>query len=322
MKNIAVVGCGMLGSRHLQSLVDLSGSCKLFALDSYEPSLQRCRSILEDSPKHGVPVSYIHRVEDLPRQLDLVVVATNADIRAGVVRSLLDHAHVEFLILEKILFQSVHEYYDIGARIEKAGAKCFVNCPRRMYPFYQELFKNFASDPLQKVSVKGKGWGLACNGIHFIDLMAYLGRTSLKKIHGDQLHAGFIESKRTGFLEVNGSLGIEYESGMQLTIACEDSLQADLEIDIQATHSHWSIVESQGLCKVKRQGQEQEELVRFQTLYQSQLSKKFAEDLLTRDTCELTSYAESTSLHLSFIEALMQHFTQFSTEALDRCPIT
>ncbi|NJM62856.1 MAG: alpha/beta hydrolase [Oscillatoriales cyanobacterium RU_3_3] len=59
-------------------------------------------------------------------------------------------------------------------RLAAAGVKTWVNCPRRMQPAYHKLRQDLHGHSPITMRVVGGGWGLACNGIHFLDLAAFL----------------------------------------------------------------------------------------------------------------------------------------------------
>lgn len=322
MKNIAVIGCGMLGSRHLQSLAGLPDSYQIFAYDPFEESLKRARSIVEDSKNGGASIHYCSSYESLPDVLAVAIVATGADARADAVRRLAARSRVQYLILEKVLFQTADEYAEMQEFLPNIGAKAFVNCPRRLYRFYQDLRENMQGESIVRADVRGKTWGLACNGIHFIDLLAFLGRDKVVNMDPRQLQAGFLESKRKGFLEVEGTLRVSFQKGYELRLTSLEQGYSDLEIEIETDKSTWLIQESKGRAQrtAKNGGIVTEKPV--EVLYQSQLSKPLVESLVGADACGLTSYKESAAMHLQYITTLNAHFNQYRSEVSDRCPIT
>ena len=49
-----------------------------------------------------------------------------------------------------------------------------VDTARRAFPIYQQIRDYFADDPIVHMDVRGGDWGLACNAIHFLDLLSFL----------------------------------------------------------------------------------------------------------------------------------------------------
>lgn len=77
--------------------------------------------------------------------------------------------------------------------LKKSDTKCWVNHPRRMYPFYQELRQKLKK---ANFSISGGDWGLACNGLHFLDLISYLSSSNDFKLNTDFLDKQLKETKR------------------------------------------------------------------------------------------------------------------------------
>ena len=70
--------------------------------------------------------------------------------------------------LEKVVFQSIEEFTILEENLKDKNTLVYVNHPRRMYSYYQDL-KNELKQTKQTVShihVLGNEWGLACNGLH------------------------------------------------------------------------------------------------------------------------------------------------------------
>ena len=45
---------------------------------------------------------------------------------------------------------------------------------RRQMKFYRKLKKQFSNKNIKKIKIIGGNWGLACNSIHFMDLIEFL----------------------------------------------------------------------------------------------------------------------------------------------------
>ena len=55
--------------------------------------------------------------------------------------------------------------------------------------------------------------------------------------------------------------------------------------------------------------------------YQSQMTQYVIEDILLKGTCKLTTYEESSRMHLEFIKPLIEFFEKHGMEK-GLCPIT
>jgi 3-hydroxyisobutyrate dehydrogenase-like beta-hydroxyacid dehydrogenase len=80
MNTVAVIGVGNLGFRHLESLYKSDMPLSLFAVDPSEAARERARSLAGGSSKG---VTAVASIAELPASLDLVIIATGADVRLG-----------------------------------------------------------------------------------------------------------------------------------------------------------------------------------------------------------------------------------------------
>ena len=134
---LAVIGCGNVGTRALQALAKLDGAARFYAMDPDERGHDLARQRLSELSATTRPnVSCVKRIDDLPDDIDLALITTCADVRRAVVDSLLDHARVRYLILEKFLFQKPSDFAAVGERLESAETIAWVNCTRRAWPGY------------------------------------------------------------------------------------------------------------------------------------------------------------------------------------------
>lgn len=324
MKTIVIIGAGQLGSRHLQALSKVNFKTKIEVVDPFAASLEIAKARFNEMPSNPniSGIGFFSAMSDLSGQVDLAIIATNADIRAEVIRQLVQNCEVKNLVLEKVLFQKLEEYKEIAALLEQKGVNAWVNHPRRMFPYYAQLAKLLASSKQVSYQVQGGDWGLACNGLHFIDHLAFLtGRGDLE-VSIDRLNPLVIQSKRKGFFEVSGVLAgkigqhpfelfcHEDASPVVITI-CSDNLNAIIDegngwVRISSKEAGWKWRE------------EKEKIIHFQ----SELSNRFAEDILANGQCDLPTLASATSLHVPFISALLKHIRQYGDEKHTSCPIT
>ena len=132
---LGIIGCGQLGSRHLQAMAATplpeGMTLRLEVVEPWQGSRDTAQARLAEVNKSGIPAAFHESVAGLPRALDLVVVATTADVRRAVVEELLGHAAVRFLVLEKVLFQAPADYKAVADLCAAKGTRAWVNCPRR-----------------------------------------------------------------------------------------------------------------------------------------------------------------------------------------------
>ena len=172
MKNetykIALIGAGQLGSRYLQGIVISDIDIELYIVDPSNDSIRIChKRILEAKPAFNIAnIINLNQVTSLPKNIDLAIIATTADVRWKVINELFKQDRkINYAILEKVLFQKELEYSKCEALLKEKNVISWVNCPRRIMPIYEDL-KNDISEDLREVKVTGTNWGLISNTIH------------------------------------------------------------------------------------------------------------------------------------------------------------
>ncbi len=322
MYNIAVIGAGQLGRRHLQGLAQSKLDASLHIVDPSKNSLEAARTCLtEVPPQHLLNKSFHPHVsaEKLPNNLDLVIIATTADVRLDALRDLCNFAPPRYLILEKVLFQRLSDYPAAAQLIREHGITTWVNCPRRAFSIYQNLRDFFADDPVRYMDVYGGDWGMGCNSIHFLDLLASLGGAGPLSVLTSNLASGVMQSKRAGFVEFSGALsGRLGDAEFSLRSIVGSSKKHLITLHSEQSKSVF-IDEARG--ELWKHSGSDAVLERFTLLYQSQLSGLLAESILNSGDCPLTPYAESMALHIPLLQALGRHATDSALDT-DFCPIT
>ena len=92
MYKIAVIGAGQLGSRHLQGLKLSKLKSDIWVVDNNPNSLQIAQQRYEEGEVNSnQTIYYIQLIDQLPAELDLVVIATSYKTTINVIlKSLLD----------------------------------------------------------------------------------------------------------------------------------------------------------------------------------------------------------------------------------------
>lgn len=313
-KNVCIIGAGQLGSRHLQALKSVRDDLNITVVDPSESSLRLAKERFEGVQGKSHMITYIKEIPDKLNEAEIVIVASNSNVRRIIVENLLKHVKVKYLILEKILFNKISDYEVIENLISRTNTKTYVNCAMRMIPFYataKEYFHN------QKVTllVTGSQYGLASNAIHYLDLMAfYTGDTNLCV---DLSLADFtmIDSKRSGFKEISGTLIAQFSNGSKAILNCFEDGRLPFQIEIVSAKTRliskeW---EQKAWISVEKNNWEWKE-VDAKILYQSQLTGTLVEDLLNHGHCNLVSFEESKKIHLSLLEGFNRFFKKHNLD--------
>lgn len=323
MKQVLLIGAGQLGSRHLQGLARTSQSLSIHLLDPSTESLARARKRFEEIDgwqRHSL--STVACAGDLPSAIDLAISATTSDYRLASLKAALTATRIDALVLEKVLFRSLEEYADAAALLAEHDVRTWVNCARRMFPGYQALKEFFADDTPQLLHVTGGEWGLGCNGIHFVDLFAFLAGTTTIEFSTAALDPIVHPGKRAGFAEYSGTLLGRAATRQLLLQSTHGGRQRHL-IVIRSAGKTAIVDEVAGMVRMLDEQAGAWEDQAFRCPYQSELTAEIANQVFDGQRLILPSFAESALLHKSFISALLVHHNRHSGEIeTSICPIT
>ena len=318
MKNILLVGAGQLGSRYLQGLSTVKLDLFITVVDPSDLSLNKAKKrwfeAEGDESQHTIRWCKV-----LPQDLvliDLAIISTSARGRADLVKKISSTVSVRYWVLEKVLAQSKKELDIINAAtIDSKGT--WVNMVRRVINWHQQLKFNFYEKGPLKVRKTGGLWGLACNTIHFIDLISWWTGESLLSVDTSRLDRNWLKSKRLGYFEVIGELLIKFSGGTELIlqsnpIATEDVLYVEV-----SNKDIWTIDELNCVAFKSKK-----EVFKGEFKLQSEITGPIVKKILTNGTCELTTLKKSSDQHKIFLEAMLAHWN-FSNKLNDKVvPIT
>ncbi len=315
--SVLLIGAGQLGSRYLQGLVALEAPLTIMVVDPSEASLGVARKRLAQvQPAAAHVVQFTTSLEAAPQELDLALVVTPAHCRARVVEQIAGRHQVKAWTLEKVLAQSCEQL----DRIEQAlanNSRVWVNTPRRLMGWHQAIGAQLLPDgpvPLQ-VRVVGGSWGLACNAIHFIDLVAWWTQAHLQSVSTDGLD-GWTDSKRAGFQEVFGCLLAHYSDGSVLELSCLPDAQPAV-ITAETPQGSWRLEEAAGVATGPA-GQQ----LHGQLSFQSALTASLVAQILQDSHCALPTLAESVVQHRPLLQALIEHWNRSQRRHDCSVPIT
>ena len=322
--NVAIIGAGQIGSRHLQAMANLEGTAKVQLVDLSAESLKIAKERFfhvyqEDSRR--VELKCHRSIDDLCGPIDLAIVATCSDIRSGVIKEVTHKKEVKNLILEKVLFQTVAEFFEIDELLKKKDISTWVNCWMREKSFYKNLKTQLNLDEKIHMKVDGSRWLMGSSSIHFIDLFSYLtGCKDIDFIESD-LNKKIIDSKRSGFKEFSGRLMGRNSQGHSLTL-CHDSGNDPYRIQIINGAKEHKITDCIDHVRHRFIDGEEESIQNVEIPFQSQTTHRLVHQVINEKKCDLTDYHDSMILHLPLIKILIEHLQNITGDKVERCPIT
>ncbi len=214
MKKIAIIGGGNIGSRHLQGVAALDEAVEIFVVEPSKDAIGIAKNRFAEITTSGNHrLTFYNNIKDLPAKLDIGIVATSSAVRREVIENLLEHSEVEFLILEKFMFTRNSDFTAVARLLEEKGVKAYVDCGRRAMDTYKELKEALKDASYIDMTVTGGEWGLACNGIHMLDLYAFLTEGGEFEFDNNLLDKRIYESKRHGYIEFGGQMTLKCKRG-------------------------------------------------------------------------------------------------------------
>jgi predicted dehydrogenase len=311
MKVNLIIGAGQLGSRHLQGLLKYPEAQVLHVLDPSATSLGIAK-------ERAAEVAHQHQIE-------FVIVATAANVRFLVVSRLLTEHNVRFLILEKVLFQKVVEYQTMDELLTKYKVPTWVNHPRRMFSHYLKIQGDVKNQTSKLAfSAIGSNWGLACNGLHFIDVFSFLSDSALASLDLEAVDNVIQNSKRPNFYEFTGSLQGRMKNGATFTISSFDDDISAISVTVGSPADHYIIQEggTPQIIHLSKINAFKANIEEFAPVFQSSLTATLADTLFRTSTCMLPTYNDAKAAHIIFIKAFLEKYNAISGANSDSCPIT
>ena len=317
MKNLLLIGSGQLGSRYLQSIIKENLNYRIIVVDKLSQSLNTAKKIWNEfggnKTSHKIQWSLI-----LPKEInhyDLVIIATSSKDRASLIEDIASKVNVNYWVIEKILAQSTNELNEIK-KATKNAMRVYVNTPKRQMNWYKKIKSKFPCKPY-KIIKTGNLWGLACNSIHYIDLVAWWTEDNLISINCEGLSSEWFKSKRDGYFEISGKLLAKYANGTELILeSSKEEIDNILKIDFK----------QQGKCDInEKKGTaifSDGSVVSGKVDLQSEMGEQIISKILSEGKCGLPSLEDSIEQHSIFLDSLLDHWNKCNKKSDKLVPIT
>lgn len=307
LDNIIVIGCGGIGQHHCSSLLK-AGNLNLYCIDINQKNLEKLKEKVSSNERVGRgEVFFLDSLEEVRgKSFLLAVIATPSKVRLSMLEELISTTSIENVLLEKLVAPSAFDLNGYEEVLEKyQDINFFVNCPRRVYPFYQELKKEIENAETLNLNVEGGDWNLGSNGIHFIDLYSYFvgdSFLSFSKIEGMIQE----NKKHIGYSEFIGEITLISPKG-RLNLSSQRK-QKPLSVSIFTEEQTIFVLEGEG--EILRVGETK--IFPIELPYQSELTQEYLECIRSDCDIGLISLKASIDLHRVLFEAFLQINGQFA----------
>ena len=198
--------------------------------------------------------------------------------------------------------------------LEKAEG-VWVNKKMRLLSWFIKIKENLPINCKWNVFVGKGNWGMACNSIHYIDLITWWTGSNLQTLDSTGLKY-WKPSKRNGFWEVYGILKVSFSGGTVLTLESEITPGPYLT-RLENYQGEWILEESKGSFTGPN-----DLSISGQIELQSELTGKLVENILQNGKCTLPTLIESSNMHRIYIQSLLRHWNSSNKSIETILPIT
>lgn len=298
---VLLVGLGALGVRYLEGLSRLDCPVSVDLLDVNDEALSKALEVWgELSPVSANLGRIVHKIDEIGCSYDICIVATTSRGRRDLIKQLRTKSEIKYWVLEKVLEQSISAIDEISIILKSEC--CWVNTPRRVMPHFEQLKRSLLHADISEINVVGYKWGIACNSIHYVDLVSWLLGKSLVRVITDGLLA-WRPAKREGFFDVDGELICVFEGGVKLCLQSVSEKQCQMIELSSKSGLTWSLNETTGAFRCGDTSLQNSKL-----LFQSEITAPIVKSILLTGRCGLPSLEESVHSHKILINSLLENY--------------
>ena len=323
MQNLAFIGCGGIGRCHIEGVLNKKISNNLILIDRSKESLELTVLSIKKHKNFTdeIKITTYGDIKDCREDIDYALISTCSNIRHKLLNDLLKtQKKIKHIILEKVLFDRMNQYDDISKFISK-DTKIWVNTSRRHFDCYREAKLFLANDEITNINITGGGFGLGCNGIHFLDLVSFFSDTpKISSIH-NALDECIYPSKRDGFIEFHGSI-LGSSNHINFIINSIANIKSPTVISIISKGKMVYINEGQGKMILIDNIKETRKEINFILPLLSEFSPEIVANLLKEGECMLPELQESAQIHKPLINLFHNHAQKYMELVEGHCPIT
>lgn len=323
---VLIVGCGQLGSRHLQAVARVAAVREIDIVDSRPEALEIGKQRLAEVRHAGTPnCRWLASLSEAASVGDLCIVATQAAGRAALITRIASETSYRSFLVEKVVTQSTEEYESLLAFARESSLSIWINCKTRAYPFHKRVKSLLVPGEPIAFSAVGGNHGLANNGIHAADLFNFYDGSDHIESAGSTIDPVVLPSKRgADVFDLSGTLNGITAKGGRFALTFQHQHTAPDHISILSP-SYRCIVDH-----ISRWAWEGDAAngwswrpVPFEgDLTVSNMTRQFADDLLATGRCELPTLEECYPAHRFVLNELQPHFRRLLGGRFAGCPVT
>ena len=319
--NLAIIGCGEIGQRHLESVLNLDYKMKIFLVDKSAICLEKCKQISLKKKKLN-SFYFIESVSEIEENFDFVIVATNSEHRFSALKELYKYKTPKFIILEKFLFNKLSYFKEAKELFQLSDTKVWVN--QWMSTDLPDLSNIFNETDGINISVKGKNWNFCSNCVHWIEWFHHINNRKKIVLFNSSLENLIIENKRKGFFETFGSLEFHGINNNKLFLQCnyEENGERETLISVSNKSSRAEFELTFNAMKGFIFRSNQKKSINFKIKYLSERTSIYIKSIWEKNECTLPTYDQSVFQHMLVFQTLKNHFDKSNPKTNDLLPVT
>lgn len=326
-KKILLVGCGQLGTRHLQSMASMEEVAEIQVVDinssSFELGKLRLKEMADLNPK--IQINWTVDLNKISSSWDLCVVATQAKGRSELIKRIASSGRVTNFLIEKIVTQSLEEYEDLLRFADNLRLSIWVNCKTRTYQIHKYIKSRLDVEQPILFYVIGGNHGLANNGIHEADLFVYYDEAREILPLGKRIDP-FLHPSRRGpdVYDLSGTLCGYTSKGSILMLSFAPHSGSPDQISIVGSQSRFIIDHFQKFAyeSYAKEDWRWKKITIGEDWMVSTMTKAFVRDILQKRGCELPNLQECFVAHKFILNELNDDFNRLLNTNNNCCPVT
>ncbi len=322
---VLLVGCGEIGSRHLQAVASLPDVRQVEIVDQRPEALELGRKRISElpSPNTSITFRWLSSLAEASHGGDLCIVATQADVRCRVVREVAETLGYSKFLLEKLVSQSTADYRSLIRFCEKKQIAAWVNCKGRAHPSHIHVKQHLVPGEPIVFSASGGNHGLVTNGVHVADLFAFYDGAEHIECVWSEIDPVLHQTKR-GAYDLSGTLcGRSVRGSTFMLSLAADHVQPAL-FSIVSPHYRVALDDvNKWIYESCEDSAWKWRPVPFEAdLNISSMTRAFAADILSSGRCRLPTLTECFAAHEFILEEVHPHFEKLLGTTVSRSPVT
>lgn len=324
---ILLVGCGQLGSRHLQAVASIEDIAEIHVVDPNPASIELGKTRLKEIPdlNRNPKFYWFNELNRCSAQGDLCLIATQARGRGSLLKRVARELNYKAFLIEKVVVQSLKEYEDLILFSEQNNLSVWVNCKTRAYSIHKYIKSRLNQDePIMFTRIEGNH-GLAGNGIHGADLFVFYDGADRIRSGSSRIDPVLHPSKRgQNLFELSGTVHGFTDKGSDLVLSFARYHLGPDCISIVSPRGRFIIDHFQ---KTAFESYPQTDWawspIRIdENWLVSHMTKKFVSDIFNHGACDLPTLKECYPAHKYILSELLPHFNRLLGVSEDYCPVT